>query len=165
MMNQPFTIKVLKDSETAAKVGAFLTSADAFEQEWIPNEKIFVFQAPLDSIDKANHRYWYVEKEGVIIGAIGVRENKYGTAGYEMNSDYFAVHKDYRRQGMALQLLKTVEQYVSEKGGRYLHILSCDAPYYKPARAFYEKNGYTQVGHIPDYYIENEGRVDYFKKI
>lgn len=157
-------IKKLSDTKTAEKIGAFLTDIDTFDQEWAPDEKRIVKQAPIDSISSENHQYWYAEDQGQIIGAIGVRENKYKSGGYEMDSDYMAIHKKYRKQGIATQLLIQAEEFVKEKNGRYIHILSCDIPSYKPARAFYEKHGYHQVATIPDYYVRGEGRVDYFKQ-
>jgi hypothetical protein len=58
-----FEIKKLSDLETAKKIGEFLTGPFAFEQTWAPNEKALVIQAPIDSLEKLNHRYWYIEKE------------------------------------------------------------------------------------------------------
>lgn len=165
MIHPNFEIKTLVDQKTAIKVGEFLTGPHTFEQTWAPNEKNFVKQAPIDSLTGRNHRYWYVEDKGEIIGAIGVRENKYQSGGYEMDSDYLAVHNNYRRQGIAVQLLKKAEEYVKEMGGRYLHILTCDIDSYTPARMFYEKNGYKKVAEISHYYVEKEGRIDYFKEI
>jgi ribosomal protein S18 acetylase RimI-like enzyme len=159
-----FEVKVLTDAKTAEKIGMFLTSSNAFEQTWAPNEKKLVMQAPLDSLKGRNHRYWYAEDKGVIIGAIGVRENKYGSGGYEMDSDYVAVHNEYRRSGIASQLLKKVEEFIQEKKGRYLHVVTCDIDSYKPARLFYEKKGYRKVAEIPDYYVPKEGRIDYIKQ-
>lgn len=159
-----FQIKKLTDPETAKKIGDFLVSPCAFEQTWAPNEKAFVKQAPIDSLKNNNHCYWYVENDDQIIGAIGVRENKYGSGGFEMDQDYIAVHKDYRNQGIATILLAEVEKYIQEKHGRYLHVLTCDIDSYTPARKFYEKHGYSKVAEIPDYYVDGEGRIDYFKK-
>jgi ribosomal protein S18 acetylase RimI-like enzyme len=159
-----FETKVLRDKETALKVGRFLTGPKAFEQTWAPNEKAIVEQAPIDSLTGKNHRYWYIEDGDKIIGAIGVRENKYGSGGYEMDSDYIAVDKDYRGKGIATKLLEEVEGFVSENGGRYLHVLTCDIDSYKPARSFYEKNGYIKVAEIPNYYVKGEGRIDYLKE-
>jgi ribosomal protein S18 acetylase RimI-like enzyme len=160
-----FEVKILKDKQTAIKIGQFLTSSDAFDQTWAPNEKVIVEQSPVDSLTNSNHRYWYVENNGQIIGAMGIRENKYGSGGYEMDSDYMAVHKDYRRQGIASALLTETEKYVIEKRGRYVHIVTCDIDSYKPALAFYEKYNYKKVAEIPDYYIKGEGRMDYIKFI
>lgn len=160
-----FKVKELKDKDIAVKVGKFLTGPDAFQQTWAPNEKALVEQAPLDSIANENHCYWYIEDKGEVIGAMGVRENKYGSGGYEMDSDYLAVHKNYRRQGLASLLLEEVESFVRDKGGRYIHVLTCDIEPYKPARRFYQDRGYKIVAEIPNYYVENEGRVDFFKEI
>ena len=135
-----FEIKILRDEEAAEKVGRFLTGPDAFDQTWAPNEKQMVEQAPLDSLTGKNHKYWYVENGGEVIGAIGVRENKYGSGGYEMDSDYIAVHKSYRGKGIATQLLNEVEKYVNENSGRYIHVLICDMDSYRPARAFYHQS-------------------------
>ncbi len=160
-----YTVQVLEDEETAARIGEFLTSENAFEQTWAPNEKAMVMKAPKDSLHNENHCYWYVEDRGEIIGAIGVRENKYGSGGYEMDSDYVAVHKDHRRKGIASILLKSMEDYVRSKKGRYIHVLTCDIESYKPARNFYENNEYKKVAVIPNYYVAGEGRIDYFKEL
>jgi ribosomal protein S18 acetylase RimI-like enzyme len=160
-----YEIKLLNDVVTARRVGQFLVSSNAFEQEWAPDEKKFVLQAPIDSVTGHNHYYWYVEDNGEIVAAMGVRENKYGSGGYVMDEDYFAVHKQYRKKGLASMLLAEMEKVVKEKGGRYIHVLTCDIPYYALARAFYERNGYSKVAELPDYYVEGEGRVDYFKKM
>lgn len=158
-------IKILSDRATALKVGEFLTGPNAFDQTWAPNEKEIVGQATLESLTKDHHRYWYVEQDGDIIAAMGVRENKYGSGGYEMDQDYFSVHKAYRNQGLGSKLLSAVEDYVKQQGGHYIHALTCDIDSYKPARAFYEKHGYKKVAEIPDYYVKGEGRIDYFKSI
>lgn len=158
-------IKILQDKNTANRIGKFLTGSNTFEQTWAPNEKRMVMQAVVDSLTGKNHRYWYVEDDGKIIGAIGIRENKYGSGGYEMDEDYIAVHKDYRGKGIATQLIKTAEKFVRERGGKYIHVLTCDIGSYKPARAFYEKNGYKEVGKIPNYYVPGEGRIDYLKEL
>jgi ribosomal protein S18 acetylase RimI-like enzyme len=160
-----FEVQILKEEKTAKRIGEFLTSENAFEQTWAPNEKAMVMKAPLDSLENENHRYWYVEKDDKVIGAIGVRENKYGSGGYEMDADYVAVHKDFRRNGIASKLLSAMEHFVKEKNGRYIHVLTCDIDSYKPALSFYENNGYTKVAKMPNYYVENEGRIDYFKEL
>lgn len=160
-----FEIKILSELKIAKKIGEFLTGPFAFEQTWALNEKAMVKQAVVDSLIRKNHKYWYIENDGKIIGAIGVRENKYGSGGYEMDSDYVAVHKDYRNQGIAQALLNEMEKFVKGNGGRYIHVLTCDIDSYAPARNFYEKNGYKRVAVIPNYYVPNEGRIDYYKEI
>lgn len=158
-------IKQVETLVEAKKVGEFITSKDTFEHTWTPNEKEMAKQAPIDSLDNPNHCYWFANDGDRVVGAGGVRENKFNSDGYEMDADYFAVHRVYRRQGIAKKLLQKIEQYVKEKQGRYIHIVSCDIDFYQPARTFYQKAGYQQVAKIPDYYVEGEGRVDFFKKL
>ena len=157
-------IKELTDIETAKKIGDFLTSENAFEQTWAPNEKAMVRKAVIDGLSNPKHKYWFVEENGEIIGAIGVRENKYGSGGYEMDEDYVAIHKDHRREGLASKLLEKMESFVKQNHGRYIHALSCDIESYKPALKFYESKGYKKVAEIPNYYVEGEGRIDFFKE-
>lgn len=158
-------LKALQDEGTARLIGQFLTGPDVFDHQWAPNEKNFVKQAVLDSLKSPHHQYWYVEEKGKIIATIGIRENKYQSGGYEMDQDYLAVHREHRRKGLATRLLRQTERFVKQNKGRYIHILCCDINSYIPARDFYQKHGYHQVGHIPDYYVVGEGRVDYFKKM
>lgn len=159
-------VKVLKTKEKAKEIGEFLTGPNAFEQTWAPNEKEFVMRAPLDSLNNDKCCYWYVEDEnGKVIAALGVRENKLGSGGYEMDEDYIAVHKNYRNKGLAKKLLLEMERFVQKNKGRYIHVLTCDIESYFPARKFYEKHGYNKVAEIPNYYVKNEGRIDYFKEL
>jgi len=158
-------VKIVDNEDTAVKVGKFLTSEYTFDQIWAPNEKVIVEQAVIDSVGRDNHRYWYIEDQGRVVAALGVRENKYGSDGYEMDSDYVAVRRDYRNRGLATLLLEQMESFVKDRNGRYIHVLTCDIPSYEAARRFYEKHGYKKVGEMPDYYVVGEGRIDYFKEL
>jgi ribosomal protein S18 acetylase RimI-like enzyme len=160
-----YKVKTLKDKETARKIGEFLTSEYTFDQTWAPNEKAMVIRAPLDSLRNKKHQYWYVEEGGKIIGAMGVRENKYGSGGFEIESDYMAVHKQFRRRGIATKMLIAMERFVRQNDGRYIHILSCDIAAYIPALKFYENNGYIKIAEMPNYYVVGEGRIDYLKEL
>jgi len=160
-----YQIQEVINTQQAEKVGHFLTSKYAFEQTWAPNEKALVEKAPVDSLNNKNHKYWFVEADGQIVGAAGVRENKYGSGGFEMDSDYIAVHKEYRRKGIAKKLLEKIEDYVKTQGGRYIHVVSCDIDSYKPAGNFYLNAGYKEVSHLPNYYVIGEGRIDFYKEL
>jgi len=161
-----FEIQKLATKKDALRVINFLQSDEAFQDTWVPGEKEMIRNTVLESLNKSkHHQYWYIEKKGKIIGALGVNENVYESGGYEMMKDYIAVHKDYKRHGLGTKLLKTMEDYVWLQKGRYILITTCDTDYYKPARLFYEKHGYVKVGAIPDYYLVGEGKIDYLKKM
>ncbi|MDO7908030.1 GNAT family N-acetyltransferase [Paenibacillus sp. JX-17] len=75
-------------------------------------------------------------------------------------------HPDYRRNGAARALLRTVEQRAQE-GGRSLLVL--DTREGDPSNLLYQSEGYIQAGRIPDYAISENGQLDatiiYYKKI
>lgn len=160
-----YQVKRLKSKSVASKIIDFLLSENAFEQTWAPGEVEIVKRAVSGSLKGGRHAYWYVEDGDMIVGAMGVRENDYKSGGYVMADDYLAVHKDYRQKGIGTKLLNEVEKFVKERGGRYVLIESCDIDSYEPARKFFAKRGYRKVGAIPDYYVDGEGRVDYFKSL
>lgn len=161
-----FTVQPLKTKKDALRIVDFFFSEHAFQHVWAPGEKDMVRSAVLSGFEPdSHHHYWFIEEKGVIIGAIGINENTYKSGGYQMVEDYLAVHKKYRRRGIGTMLFKAMEDFVRKHQGRYIHIETCDIPYYEPARRFYEKNGYKKVGAMPDYYNIGEGRIDYFKKL
>ena len=158
-----FQARRLKSNVIAIKVAEFLQSRDAFEQKLLPAENELIVRNVFASIRCNHHAYWYVTDKDKIIAAGGVKETAYKSGGYVMEEDYFAVHKNYRKNGIGKMILAEIEKFVKEEKGRYILISTCDIDKYKPARNFYEKHGYRKVGHIPDYYVKDEGRVDYFK--
>lgn len=160
-----YSIKKLNDLNIAIQIGKFVVGPDVFDQTWAPNEKQLVQQSVISSLTNPNHQYWYVLHDGEIIASIGIKANKYGSGGWEMDSDYLAVHQKFRRQGIASELVKAMEQFVKAKKGRYIHILTCDIESYQPALKFWQNQGYQEVARIPDYYVPGEGRVDFFKKL
>ncbi|MDQ3008327.1 MAG: GNAT family N-acetyltransferase [bacterium] len=158
-------IKKLEDEVTVKRVGDFLTGPDAFNYQWSAADKYLLNQSLRRSLIEENHQYWYIHDKEIVIGAIGVRENKNLNGGYEMDDDYLAVHDRYRHQHLASRLLAEVESFVKNKEGRYIHILTYDTEAYQAARRLYEKHAYRVVAIIPNYYVEGEGRVDYFKEM
>lgn len=160
------TVQLLKTEKDALRILDFFFSKNVFQHIWTPGEKEMVKHAVLQSIkDGDSHQYWFVEDQGMIVGALGVNENVYRSGGYEMVEDYIAVHAAYRKKGIGSLLLHAMESFVKGRKGRYIHIETCDIPSYKPARMFYEKNGYKKVGEMPDYFNVGEGRIDYLKKM
>lgn len=158
-----YAVREVKTLHIAKKVARFLVSPYAFDQKWAPNEKKIAMLAPIASLKNNNHTYWYCADGGRIVGALGIRENKYGSGGFEMDSDYVAIHTDYRRKGIGTKLLLKAEDFVKKRGGRYIHIVTCDIPSYEPAVNFYKRFGYQEVGRIKNYFVSGEGRIDFVK--
>lgn len=156
-------IKPVSDKLEVQRVVNFLLSKSAFDLEMTEFRRKARKEAVFGSLKERNRQFWYTENpSGQIIAAIGVAENERQNGGYYL--DYFAVHKDHRRQGFGSCLLKKAEDFIRTRKGRYLIIDTGDTEKFKAARKFYQKNGYQKVGHIPEYYEKGDGRIDFYKK-
>lgn len=157
-------IRAVKSEEEAKEVVDFLMSKAAFGLEMNDFRRKAREEAVFGSLKEEHRRYWYIKNdEGEVVAAIGVAENERKTGGYYL--DYFAVHKDCRRQGLGSRLLQKAEEFVRSCQGRFIVLDTGDTDLFEAARSFYKKNGYEQVGHIPEYYDVGDGRIDLYKKL
>lgn len=62
-------------------------------------------------------------------------------------------------------LLADAEAVAQAAGATILLISTSSTESTARARAFYERNGYNQVGRIPGYYGEGDDKVTYFKRL
>lgn len=76
------------------------------------------------------------------------------------------VHSDFRRRGLATQLISTLEDKARELG---LKLLTFDAVQGSTAEDFYKRLGFTCVGYYPDYAYSGLGQLDgtalFYKKL
>ena len=94
----------MQNEADAKRVSEFFLSEQAFDdQHHTPGEIVHFSQWPSDSLQIPNHRHWYENESGEIIGVISTRENEHRTGGYLW--DYMVVHKKYRRVGVACMRL------------------------------------------------------------
>lgn len=91
-------------------------------------------------LDRTGSNFWVVEYGQQVIGSAGLqRRNKNDAELRRMN-----VAKDFRRRGIAQDLLDTVEGFAKSQG--YLRLLLSTITPLAPAIALYEKNGYKRNG-------------------
>ncbi len=76
---------------------------------------------------------------------------------------WIGVARAHQKNGVGKVLLQQVEQEVRKQGARAIYLETSDSELYKPAREFYEKNGYKCVAHIDEFYAPGEGKVVYRK--
>jgi ribosomal protein S18 acetylase RimI-like enzyme len=62
-------------------------------------------------------------------------------------------------------ILAHVEACVVQSGGRLLVIETSDADALARARHFYTRAGYTDCGHVPHFYAENEAKVIFARRL
>lgn len=81
--------------------------------------------------------------------------------------DWIVIKKEFRTQGMGTKLLSDLESIVGHKKAKGLIVetLKDSSEISVSAQKFYSKNGYIQVGIIPDYWTKGEAKVIYYKKL
>jgi len=160
-----YRVKRLASSQDAQRITDFFLSDNAFDDtNFTPGEIIQMKSLPHQSLQDSGFQFWYEEnQEHEIIGVISLRENEQKSGGYLI--DYFAVHKQYRNRGIALQLMDVAIEYVQLLKGRYIHVNTCDTFLYQGVRKLFEKKGFLPVGYLADYYFEGEGMITYYKRM
>ncbi|MEI7025491.1 GNAT family N-acetyltransferase [Paenibacillus sp. y28] len=149
----------------AQRAVEFCLSDDSFEdQRHTPGELQQLQSIPFEALQSPGQFCWLAKKtSGDVIGIVCFAENGHSTGGYRL--DYLAISRCWRRQGVAAELLRRVKQFVHNQAGRFIETYTCDLPVYEPARRMFELSGFRQVGHIPDYYFEGEGKLFYYCKL
>lgn len=159
-MGDDVEIKIVKDKETALEVWRlFLIPniigplSDGERQQFKNNI--------LATLDNSRGAFFYAERMGSIVGAVGVWENYVKNGGFVI--EHFAVIEKERGKGIGYKLFSKAEEFAIECDPRYITIETGDDRFYEKGRKLYERNGYKKVSHFPKYYDETSGRVDYMK--
>jgi len=162
--NQKYTIHLINSEEDAKKAVEFFLSEFSFDdRNFTPGELEHMKTCTLDSLKEKNFYYWCAKNSNnEIIGLLGVRENEQKTGGYI--GDFCVIHRNYRKEGLALKMHEVMFNYLKSIGARYLLIETCDTDYYKPIRKLLLQLGFRKIGHCPHYYYENEGLIWYLKR-
>ncbi len=151
--------------DLAQKASDFLSTYNAFEdsKDWNEEEVRHLVETPFKALGNLDYYGWIMLENEKVIGYIDLRRHEFADGGYY--SDWFAVHKDYRGKGIGSNMLSEVEKFAKSINARYILIETGDIDFYIRTRNFYEKNGFKQVGHIPEYYYKNWGMYIYQKML
>jgi ribosomal protein S18 acetylase RimI-like enzyme len=84
-------------------------------------------------------------------------------AGYDLY--WIVTHNDYRGLGIGKKLLDETHRVVKNRGGRYIIAETSSLEKYIPTRLFYEKNEYDKDAIIKDFYMINDDKVIYVKRL
>lgn len=93
-------------------------------------------------------------QDGVIVGTVQLALEPRENGNHRGEVQKLMVHKDYRRQGIARQLMTRIDQ-AARDANRSLLVL--DVRKGDPAETLYRQMGYTHVGDIPAYARSNDG--------
>ncbi len=76
-----------------------------------------------------------------------------------------AVHPQAQGRGHGTALLAHVEALLIQRKQRLLIVETSGLPDFAPTRAFYQRNGYTEVAHIPEFYQAGEDKIVFLKRL
>lgn len=76
---------------------------------------------------------------------------------------WIAVNPSIQSKGVGSKLVKHIEEHIKKKNGRLVLIETSGKPSYEKERKFYEKNLYTKLVEIKDFYKINDSLVVYGK--
>jgi ribosomal protein S18 acetylase RimI-like enzyme len=157
-------IKPVANGTEAGKVSDFLLGEHCFDdQRFTPGETEQLRWLPMRSLQEKHIFCWYEEEEGQILSAIIFIENEHRSGGYRL--EYFGVHRSHRHRKLGWKLMDAMFRFCESRKGRYIETFTCDLPEYTSARNMFERNGFTFMCHLPEYYYPGEGKLLYLKML
>jgi len=78
---------------------------------------------------------------------------------------WIAVDPDFQEQGVGSKLLSFLEELVKAEGGRLILADASTIPHYEKTLKFYLKNGFQEVGRVPDYYHPGNDRITFCRRL
>jgi ribosomal protein S18 acetylase RimI-like enzyme len=78
---------------------------------------------------------------------------------------WVVVSGEFQRKGIAGKLLTHMEDELKIRKARAVMVETYSRPEYKPARSFYVKTGYSEVGRIRDFYAHENDKIIYKKDL
>jgi ribosomal protein S18 acetylase RimI-like enzyme len=78
---------------------------------------------------------------------------------------WIAVDPDFQEQGVGSKLLSFLEELVKGEGGRLILADASTIPHYEKTLKFYLKNGFQEVGRVPDYYHPGNDRITFCRRL
>jgi GNAT superfamily N-acetyltransferase len=87
------------------------------------------------------------------------------TPGTECSWDLYwiAVAPGRQRAGVGRELLRRSEAAIALAHGRRVYVDTSSRGQYQATRVFYQRNGYVEAAHLPDFYAPGDGKIIYLK--
>jgi ribosomal protein S18 acetylase RimI-like enzyme len=147
-------------AEDRATLSRILTECGSFSEEEV---KVALELIDININDKTQSDYEiFVEEEGGAVRGyvcIGPRPLTEGT--YDLY--WIAVDPGVQSKGIGSNLVRFSESHLIDKGGRLILIETSSRPSYERERRFYERNGYTELVTIREFYRPGDSLVMFGK--
>lgn len=109
-----------------------------------------------EEINSDNTEVYVYRKDHKIIGISGIKKNDWNGTGWLLN---IFVHPDYRKQGIASNLVKKMIDISKENG---LRCLVAEAPSESNAPMLFNSLGFRKCGYNDRYYSNKPGEIAEF---
>ncbi len=78
---------------------------------------------------------------------------------------WVVVDPNFQGQGIGSKLIAFLEEGVREKRGRMILADTSTMPQYEKTKYFYLRNGFQEIGRVPDYYYPGNDRITFCKRL
>jgi len=116
-----------------------------------------------DPIQKDYQIYCMVDDQDQVIGYICYGSTPMALGTFDLY--WIAVDPDFQEQGVGSKLLSFLEELVRAEGGRLILADASTIPHYEKTLKFYLKNGFQEVGRVPDYYHPGNDRITFCRRL
>jgi len=150
----------LSDIET---VRSLVSKTGAFNTEEVGIAAELVAETALKGEKKSGYSFYFIEEGGRILGYSCFGRVPLTESSYDLY--WLLVDPDFQNKGIAKQLLELTEKAVASEGGTQLYAETSSKDNYKPARAFYQKVGFSECARQKDFYKKGDDKVTYIQLI
>ena len=102
------------------------------------------------------------EADGRVIGYVCFGNTPLCKGNWEIY--WIAVDPTSQGHGIGRKLMDLAEKSIQKHGGWQVMLETSSTPQYDKTRRFYQKCGYSEIAHIPDFYDRGNNLVIFFKK-
>ena len=145
------------------KIKNILTDTQNFNEEEI-KIALELIDVYLNEKDQKDYEIFTDEDEdgsGNVRGYVCIGPRPLTSGTYDLY--WIAVNPKVQSKGIGSGLIKFIEDHLKGKKGRLVLIETSGKPSYEKERKFYEKNLYTELVNIKDFYNAGDGLVIYGK--
>lgn len=116
----------------------------------------------IKNLEQTDYNIYVFEHEGKVLGYHCTGKRPITDAVYDLY--WIIADTNSNIKGIGSELLKHAEDFVKEKKGRWLLAETSSKPSFEKTRMFYEKNNYSKIAEIEDFYTIKDNLVIYGKK-
>lgn len=153
------TVK-LSDVET---IRSLVRKTGVFNDEEVSIAAELVAEAALQGEKKSGYTFYFIEEGGNMLGYSCFGRVPLTESSYDLY--WLVVDPDVQKKGIAKQLLELTEKAVGAEGGTQLYAETSSKDTYEPARAFYQKVGFSECARQKDFYTKGDDKVTYVQRI